>query len=166
MTQDSELQTVAKSAPNYSLYCAAFLERAKPLDAYVLDMNKTASALTADIHAPVTAKRLVMGTTISHIANAAAGLKHSLKNLAITTAATVLPTEGIRSLRDQYSAAAIIQEADERAKFLVGFIGPERVAKLLPQELRTPEAAAHMRQSGHLALQAAIDQSMMLQLPQ
>ena len=146
-----KITTTSDRPPNYPVYCALFLERTKGLDEWIAQRNMAAAALSRNATNDV--KEIVVKSTISHLLNLAAGLKNPIKNLAFTA---FLP----ESLRAGFKEASVIREAEERIKFLLPQIGEDRVAMLLPQELRTPQALAYMQNNKHFVLRNAITVSL------
>lgn len=145
--------------PNYPLYCAHFLEVAKPIDAFIAERNRQAMAIAQSMDSNE-AKIIAGRSSVSHLINLLGGIKDPIKNLGLSFSSAILPKHKVAEMK----AAHIITQADERAKFLLPQIGEERVALLLPQQLRTEDAAAFMYQGKHYSLQTAINASLQLSI--
>jgi hypothetical protein len=90
------------------------------------------------------------------------GRKYAAKASGWGLIASVLPSQTAKAFCIGKKNSLIIEYAERTTEFLAPQIGQERVAKLLPIELRTEQAATYMHQRQRFALEAVIHKSIAL----
>jgi uncharacterized protein YwbE len=143
-----------QSAPPYPLYCAMFLQVAKPLDKVTKEIAERALALS-NAHPAEIGVRLNQ-IAIDHLAHLVTAAQFPFQNLGWTFAAKALPLAPVQNFCADKKGNVIVAQANHRVQFLAPYFGQAQVAQLLPPPLRTERAAAHMHQEQHYALAATI----------
>lgn len=140
LTDSGRTTTVAVREIDYPALCRQFVEQARGLDDKIMAGLFAASTVTT----PDSPNgKLLGGAVVKVFGHHVQAIGVTSRQLAWATAAN-LPGQWIKDV-----AARRIDDhhegyAESRAALLTHFFGPQ-VAQILPEDLKTPDAAAYMR---------------------